>query len=99
MSSTRLMQFDNQVCAVLIQEQLRNQFAKSVNHATPDELFRAAAGALRPLIVNGLLRTSARHRAADAKFLYYLSMEFLLGRSLSNNLHNIGLLEVLDEAF
>jgi len=93
------MRYDDRVCAVLIQEQLRNQFAKAVNHATPDELFRAAAGALRPKIVNGLLRSTARFRASDAKSLYYLSMEFLLGRLLANNLHNLGLYELMDTAF
>jgi starch phosphorylase len=99
MSITETLQYNNQVAAVLIQEQLRNQFAKGVSHATPDELFRAAAGALRPRIINGLLRTSERFRAARAKSLYYLSMEFLLGRSLSNNLHNLDLYKVMDEAF
>jgi glycogen phosphorylase len=99
MPTTEIMKYDDRVCAVLIQEQLRNQFAKAVSHATPDELFRAAASALRPRIVSGLLRTGARFRAADAKSLYYLSMEFLLGRLLSNNLHNLGLYQVMDEAF
>ena len=37
--------------------------------------------------------------ATRAKSLYYLSMEFLLGRSLANNLHNLGLYSVMDEAF
>jgi len=87
-----------QVYSVLIQEQLRNQFAKHVSHASPDELFRAVAGALRPQIINGLLRTSERFRDARAKTLNYLSMEFLLGRSLANNLQNLGLYKVVDEA-
>jgi starch phosphorylase len=99
MPTTEIMRYDERVCAVLIQEQLRNQFAKAVGHATPDELFRAAAGALRPRIVNGLLRTAARFRAAESKSLYYLSMEFLLGRLMSNNLHNLGLYQAMDEAF
>jgi hypothetical protein len=71
MPTTEIMRYDERVCAVLIQEQLRNQFAKAVSRATPDELFRAAAGALRPRIVNGLLRTAARFRAAESKSLYY----------------------------
>jgi starch phosphorylase len=99
MPTTKIMQYDERVCTVLIQEQLRNQFAKSVSRATPDELFRAAALALRPRIVNGLLRSAARFRAADSKSLYYLSMEFLLGRLLANNLQNLGLYEVMDQAF
>lgn len=99
MSVTGAARLDNRTCAVLIQEQLRNQFAKGVSHATPDELFRAAASALRPRIVSGLLRTAERFREASAKSLYYLSMEFLLGRSLSNNLHNLNLYQSMDHAF
>ena len=45
------------------------------------------------------MRTADRFAAANAKSVYYLSMEFLLGRSFGNNLHNLGLHAVLDEAF
>ena len=99
MSATEIIQYDSRVYGVLLQEQLRNQFAKTVKHATPDELFRAVAGVLRPQIVNSLIRTAARFQAAEVKSLYYLSMEFLLGRSLSNNLHNLGLYATLEDAF
>jgi starch phosphorylase len=84
--------------ATSIEQLLRFQFAKSISNATPDELFRATAAALRPRIVDGLLETAARFRSASAKSVYYLSMEFLLGRSLRNNLHNLGLYSAMDEA-
>ena len=38
-----------------------------------------------------MLATEERYRQAQAKRLYYLSIEFLMGRSLSNNLYNLGL--------
>ena len=78
---------------------LRNQFAKGLTNATPDELFRTAAGVLRPRLVDGLLETAERFQTADAKAVHYLSMEFLLGRSLSNNLQNLGLYQAMEEAF
>jgi starch phosphorylase len=84
--------------AASIERELRYQFTKSVSNATPDELFRATAAALRPRIVDRLLETTARFRSANAKSVYYLSMEFLLGRSLRNNLHNLGLYGVVDDA-
>src|SRR5262245_66246771 len=40
-----------------------------------------------------MLATEERYRAADAKRLYYLSVEFLMGRSLGNNLLNLGMLD------
>ena len=64
-----------------IQQLLRNQFAKGISNATPGELFRAASTALRPRIIDAMLETEARFRSANAKSVYYLSMEFLLGRS------------------
>ncbi len=79
--------------------QLRNQFARHLENAKPDELFRAAAGILRPALVDGLLESSERFRGAGAKSVYYLSMEFLLGRSLSNNLQNLGLYKTMEKAF
>jgi starch phosphorylase len=82
-----------------VQEQLRTQFAKKASHATPDELFRAAAGALRPRLVDGLIETAARFQAVDAKSICYLSMEFLLGRSLASNLLNLGVYPAMEAAF
>jgi glycogen phosphorylase len=80
-----------------IEQILRHQFAKNIGNATPDELFRATAAALRPRIVDGLMETGTRFRVANAKSVYYLSMEFLLGRSLRNNLENLDLYDVLEE--
>lgn len=81
-----------------IEQLLRYQFAKGLSNATPDELFRATAAALRPRIVDGLMETAARFRSAGAKSVYYLSMEFLIGRSLRNNLHNLGLYAEMEDA-
>ena len=60
---------------------------------TPREAFRAVALAVRDGLVDRLLTTQQRYRQADAKRLYYLSLEFLIGRSLVNNLVNLGWLE------
>jgi starch phosphorylase len=58
------------------------------------EVFRAAALATRDRLVEAALTTARRYHDADAKRLYYLSLEFLIGRSLQNNLINLGLLDV-----
>ncbi|MFL5342917.1 MAG: glycogen/starch/alpha-glucan phosphorylase [Gemmataceae bacterium] len=63
------------------------------DHQAPRELLNAAALAVRDRMVDRLLDTEGRYRRADAKRLYYLSMEFLIGRSLTNNLTNLGLLQ------
>ena len=48
--------------------------------------------------MDGLLATESRYLEEDAKRLYYLSIEFLIGRSLTNNLMNLGLMEIYREA-
>ncbi len=81
-----------------IQQLLKHQFAKAVSNATPGELFRATSAALRPRIIDAMLETESRFRFANAKSVYYLSMEFLLGRSLRNNLQSLNLYGALEEA-
>ena len=66
------LKVDGRGWAAAIEEQLRCQFAKRIGEATPDELFRCAAAALRPLVVDGLMRTADRFAAANAKSVYYL---------------------------
>lgn len=67
----------------------------------PPEVLRAVSLAIRDLMVERSLSTHAAYRHLDCKRLYYLSLEFLIGRSLRNNLVNLGLLnsctEVLKE--
>ena len=82
----------------LVQQQIRNQFAKAPQQATTDELFRATAAGLRPVLMDALLESSSRFAGADAKSMYYLSMEFLLGRSLGNNLQNLGIYDMMETA-
>ena len=62
-------------------------------HLSTRNLVTAVVLAVRDRIVDRMLATEARYQAADAKRLYYLSMEFLMGQSLSNNLYNLGILE------
>ena len=64
-----------------------------VDALSPRERFLAVALAVRDRMIERQLQTEHRYRAADAKRLYYLSMEFLIGRSLLNNIVNMGLLE------
>ena len=64
----------------------------------PRQAFSAAALAVRDRAIEGRLATEERYRRAGAKRLYYLSLEFLIGRSLHNNLINLGLVDAFDDA-
>jgi glycogen phosphorylase len=59
----------------------------------PRELFKPVSLAIRDLLIDGLLMTEQRYRDQNVKRLCYLSMEFLMGRWLSDNLCNLGLNE------
>jgi starch phosphorylase len=69
-----------------------------VDETTPREAYRAVALAVRDRLVEGRQATQERYRRTGAKRLYYLSLEFLIGRSLGNNLVNLGLLDACREA-
>jgi starch phosphorylase len=61
---------------------------------TNREAFEALARALREKLIDGMLDTEVRYTNQGVKRLYYLSMEFLMGRALGNGLYNLGLLDI-----
>ena len=86
---------------------LRQDFVRHITHSlgmTPLEMaprdgFRAIEQTIRDILVEKLVATEQRYRKANAKRLYYLSLEFLIGRSLHNNLLNLGLLKPTRQIF
>jgi len=62
------------------------------------DLFMAVSLATRDLLIERMIETEARVEAARAKRVYYLSLEFLIGRALANNLHNLGIYQECRQA-
>src|SRR5439155_757846 len=75
----------------------RREFARPLEQLDPSERWRALAFAVRDRMMDRLVETTDRYEAANAKRVAYLSMEFLVGRSLANNLHNMGLFDAARE--
>ncbi|HXA86096.1 MAG TPA: glycogen/starch/alpha-glucan phosphorylase [Candidatus Dormibacteraeota bacterium] len=80
-------------------EPLRESILRHIHYAlarpggnlVPRELFKPLSLTIRDCMIDGLLKTERRYREANLKRLGYLSMEFLMGRWLSDNLCNLGL--------
>lgn len=76
---------------------LKYSLCKRVCEAHKEHLFIALALSVRDLCVDGMFKTAARHAAKDCKRVYYLSLEYLLGRLLPNNMYNLQIYDLLDE--
>ena len=81
----------------LIEWHIKYSLSKRVCEADKDHLFTALAMAVRDLCIDGMFETAARHEKADSKRVYYLSLEYLLGRLLPNNLYGFEIMDLLQE--
>ena len=76
-----------------IQRHVKYSLGKRWKERNHRDLFLALSLSVRDLLIEQLLTQEQRYQEVDAKRLYYLSIEFLIGQSLINNLHNLGLFE------
>ena len=81
----------------LIEHHIRFTLAKRRTELSKHDWYRATAMVVRDMLVERMLGTRAAFDRKDSKKLYYLSLEFLIGRSLENNLFNLGILDICRE--
>ena len=81
-----------------IKDFLKNFYRKTIEDADNHQLFNAVAYALKEYIVEDWIATHKAYDEQDAKMVYYLSMEFLMGRALGNNIINLQASSVVKEA-
>ena len=93
--------FDKETLKKEILSNLKVMFRKTLDKATKQEVFQAVALAAKDFIVDRWIATQDAYKKQDPKYVYYLSMEFLMGRALGNNLINLccykEVAEVLEE--
>ena len=90
--------FDKKLFKNSVINNVKNLFRKTIDEATPMQMFQAVSYAVKDIIIDEWIATHKEYEKQDAKTVYYLSMEFLMGRALGNNIINIGAREEIKEA-
>jgi len=68
---------------------VRTLYRKTLEEATPQQVFQAVSYAIKDVIVDNWMDTQKAFEEEDPKMVYYMSMEFLMGRALGNNMINL----------
>ena len=81
-----------------VTETVRHMYRKQLKEASQQEIFQAVSYVVKDVIIDQWLATQQEFDKADPKIVYYMSMEFLMGRALGNNLINLTVYNEVKEA-
>lgn len=84
--------------ALAIKNQLEFSQARDAATATKRDWWLATSKTVQAMIVERMIATQARHYEVNAKRVYYMSLEFLMGRLFSNSLYSAGIYEQIEKA-
>ena len=91
-------QFTQQQAKELIQGKLSRYFGVAPTEARKEQLYKAVVMSVRDIMLEKRHKFHTVTKAAKGKRVYYMCMEFLMGRSLKNSLYNLGVSDVFAEA-
>lgn len=83
----------------LIIDHVKNLYRKTIDKATEEEIYQATVYAIRDVITDKWLKTHDEYYQKDTKVVYYLSMEFLMGRFLGNSILNLSMYDEIKAVF
>ena len=83
----------------MIRDNVKMLYRKALEKATVEEIYQAAAFTVRDIISENWIKTHDEYYEKDEKVVYYLSMQFLMGRFLGNGLINLEMFEEVKEVF
>ena len=94
-NSTIISEIDRARLKLSIEHYIKYFIGKRTCEINKEEALEAIALAVREFAMDKMYETIARYNKCNSKRVYYLSIEYLIGRSLENNLHNLGLFDIL----
>ena len=93
--------FDKELFKRSVLYNIKTLYRRTLEEATPQQIYQAASLAIKDQIIDQWMDTQKAMEEQDPKIVYYMSMEFLMGRAFGNNLINLrayeGVGEVMDE--
>lgn len=91
-------QFKKEAFKESVKENVKFLYRKTLEEATQEQIFQAVSYTVKDVIIDNWLETQNAYQKQDPKIVYYMSMEFLMGRALGNNLLNLTAYEEVKEA-
>ena len=93
----KMADFDKESFKKDVINNVKNLFRKTIDEATQEQVFQAVSYAVKDHIIDRWIATQKAYEEKNAKTVYYLSMEFLMGRAVYNNLLCLGITDEVDE--
>ena len=90
--------FDKEQFKKEVKNSVRTLFRKTLEEADQQEIFQAVSYTVKDEVINQWMETQQTMKEKDPKVVYYMSMEFLMGRALGNNLINMTVYQPVAEA-
>lgn len=94
----RKLDFDKEAFKKEVVNNVKTLYRKTIDEATQQQVFQAVSYAIKDTIIDQWIATHKEYEKQNAKTVYYLSMEFLMGRALGNNLINLTYYNEVKEA-
>ena len=96
-----LSKFNKEAFKKSVKDNVKTLYRKSIDEATEQQIYQAVCYAVKDTVIDNWLETQEAYEKQDPKTVYYLSMEFLMGRALGNTMINLKsykpIAEALDE--
>ena len=91
-------QFKKEAFKKSVEENVKYLYRKKLEEATQEQIFQAVSYTVKDVIIDNWMESQNAYEEEDPKIVYYMSMEFLMGRALGNNLINLCAYDEVKEA-